>query len=208
MQSCQHKLLCDTWEWEQATAESRKNIPRVKVHPLKGLQNISNNSNSNDSSLSKINCANSSVFRAHAHTSHKTESPRKMFQCMLDFNLWIILQIFLLFCWEYSSAFHLYTCFAGSGPKAFEQIFIRYFTEFSSSTGSQIRYTPACSNARGENEPILLHFEKELIYLIGTRSLNFKHISDSVLCLVCAHNNQIYIRIVKSFSSSWLSTQV
>lgn len=207
MQLCHYKLLCHTWEWEQATLGSRKNI-KVKVHPLWGLQSISNNNNSNDSSLSEINCTNSSVLRVHAHTSHKPESPRKMFQCMLDFNLWITLQIFLSFCWEYSSAFHLYTCFAGSGPKAFEQIFIRYFTEFSSSTESQIHYTPACSYARGENEPILLYFEKELIYLTGTRNLNFKHISNSILCLVCAHNNQICIRIVQSFSSSWLSTQV
>lgn len=79
MQLDQHKLLCDTWEWEQATLGSKKNIIKVKVHPPHGLQSISNNNNSNDSSLSEINCTNSSVLRVHTYTSHKIESPKKMF---------------------------------------------------------------------------------------------------------------------------------
>lgn len=55
---------------------------------------------------------------------------------------------------------------------------------------------------------MLLYFEKDQIYLIGTRNQSFKYISNTVLCLVYAHSNQNCIWIVQSFSSWWLSTQV
>lgn len=207
MQLCQHKMLCDTWEWEQNTLASRKNIIKVKVHPLWGLQTISNNNNSNDFSFSEINCTNSSVLGVHAHTSHKPETPRKMFQCMLDSKLWIILRYSFILLGElicFSSVQMLCWVRAQSIWTNIYQIFHRIF---------QLCWEPdslhpcmfLCQRWKWAYSLILWKITDLSDW---NQEPKFKHISNSVLCLVCADNNQICIWIMQSFSSWWLSTEV